>query len=124
MQFVNARLLIDTKRGTVLIPTAAVQRSPQGTYVYVVKADNTAEVREVTLGPVSGDEASIDKGVEPGETVVIEGVDKLQDGSKVIPPKAGAAGGSGAAQSKGAAQGKGAAAKQGARPDGKQGKGE
>jgi len=117
--FVNVKLLIDTKRGTVLIPNAAVQRSPQGTYVYVVKADNTAEVREVTLGPVSGDEASIDNGVEPGETVVIEGVDKLQDGSKVILPKAGAAGGSGPAQGKGAA-----AAKQGARPDGKQGKGE
>ncbi|MGO9241861.1 MAG: MdtA/MuxA family multidrug efflux RND transporter periplasmic adaptor subunit [Bryobacteraceae bacterium] len=119
MQFVNAKLLIDTKRGTVLIPTAAVQRSPQGTYVYVVKADNTAEVRNITLGPVSGDEAAIDDGVEPGEIVVIEGVDKLQDGSKVIPPKAAAAGGSGAAQGKGAA-----AARPGARPDGKQGKGE
>jgi multidrug efflux system membrane fusion protein len=118
-QFVNAKLLIDTKHGTVLVPTAAVQRSPQGSYVYVVKADNTVEVRPIELGAVAGDDASIDSGVEPGEAVVIEGVDKLQAGSKVIPQKPGAPGGSGAAQGKGAA-----AVKKGARPDGKQGKGE
>ena len=113
-QFVNVKLLIDTKRGTVLIPTAAVQRSPNGTYIYVVKAGNTVEVREITLGPAAGDEASVASGLAPGETVVIEGVDKLQNGSKVIPPKAGAAGGKDEAGSK-----KGAG-----RPDGKQGKGE
>lgn len=111
-QFVNARLLIDTKRGTVLMPTAAVQRSPKGTYVYVVKADNTVEVREIVLGPISGDEASVESGLAPGEAVVTEGVDKLQAGSKVIPPKAGAAGGKGEAGSK-----------QGGSPDRKQGKG-
>ena len=113
-QFVNAKLLIDTKRGTVLIPTAAVQRSPKGTYVYVVKADDTVEVREIALGPTAGDEASVASGLAPGEAVVIEGVDKLQAGSKVIPPKAGPVGGKGEAGSK-----KGAAS-----PDGKQGKGE
>jgi multidrug efflux system membrane fusion protein len=112
-QFVNARLLIDTKRGTVLIPTAAVQRSPKGTYVYVVKADNTVEVREIALGPIAGDEASVESGLQPGEAVVIEGVDKLQAGSKVIPPKAAAAAGQGEAGSK-----------QGGSPDRKQGKGE
>ncbi len=112
-QFVNARLLVDTKRGTVLMPTAAVQRSPKGTYVYVVKADNTVEVREIVLGPIAGDDAAVESGLGPGEVVVIEGVDKLQAGATVIPPKAGAAGGKGEGGSK-----------KGASPDRKQGQGE
>jgi len=84
-QFVNARLLLDTKRNTVLIPAQAVQRGPQTTYVYVVKPDNTVEMRNVELGPVEGDLASIDKGLSPGESVVTEGVDRLQQGMKVAP---------------------------------------
>ena len=84
-QFVNARLLLDTKRNTVLIPAQAVQRGPQTTYVYVVKPDNTVEMRNVELGPVEGDLASINKGLSPGESVVTEGVDRLQQGMKVAP---------------------------------------
>jgi multidrug efflux system membrane fusion protein len=82
-QFVNARLLLDTRHNAVIIPTAAIQRSPQSTFVYVVKPDNTAEVRTVVSTLTEGDEAAVDSGLEPGESVVIDGVDKLQQGTKV-----------------------------------------
>jgi multidrug efflux system membrane fusion protein len=82
-QFVNARLLIDMKRNTVLIPAGAVQRGPQNPFVFVVKPDSTVEMRNVAVGPVEKDTASIDKGLAAGETVVTEGVDKLQQGTKV-----------------------------------------
>ena len=128
-QFVNARLLVDTLRDAVIVPTAAIQRSPQtpqnpnGTFVYVVKPDKTVEMRTVTLGPSEGDDTVIETGLsasktprhrpgEPGagmappaapaggadkpprpqemlagdsEIVVVDGVDKLQNGSKVTP---------------------------------------
>lgn len=82
-QFVNARLLLDVKRGTTVVPTAAIQRSPQGTFVYVVKEDQTVGVRPVTVGVTQGDEASIDKGLSPDELVVVDGTEKLREGSKV-----------------------------------------
>ena len=82
-QFVNARLLLDTKRGATIIPTAAIQRSPQSTFVYVVNPDNTVAVRNITVGITEGDEASIEKGVGAGDKVVIDGIDKLQDKTKV-----------------------------------------
>ncbi len=82
-QFVNARLLIDTVRDTVLIPTAAVQKSPQGNFVYVVKPDGTVIQREVTVGASEGDLSSIANGLTQGETIVTDGVDKLQPGAKV-----------------------------------------
>jgi membrane fusion protein, multidrug efflux system len=82
-QFVNARLLLDTRHNAVMIPTAAIQRSPQSAFVYVVKADNTAEVRNIVSTLTEGDEAAVDSGLAPGENVVIDGVDKLQQGTKV-----------------------------------------
>jgi multidrug efflux system membrane fusion protein len=82
-QFVNARLLIDTRRGVVIVPAPAVQRSPQSAFVYVVKEDQTVEMRNIVAGPIEGDEAVIETGVQPGEVVVIDGVDKLQQGTKV-----------------------------------------
>jgi len=82
-QFVNARLLLDTKRRTVLIPAGAVQRGPQGTFVFVVKPDDTVETRRVRVGPIEKSMASIDQGLSSGEMVVTEGVDKLQAGMKV-----------------------------------------
>ena len=82
-QFVNARLRLDTMRDVVIAPEAAVQRGPQGTFVYVVKADQTVEVRPVTLGPTAGGEATIASGLTAGELVVVEGVDKLRAGSHV-----------------------------------------
>src|SRR5262249_53032023 len=82
-QFVNARLLVDVKRGAVLIPSAALQRGPQATFVYVVKPDGTVEARNVVVGPIERDVAAIDSGLVPGDVVVTEGTDKLQQGSKV-----------------------------------------
>jgi multidrug efflux system membrane fusion protein len=89
-QFVNARLLVDTRQGAVIVPSAAIQRSPQSTFVYVVKDDSAAESRGVTIGPGEGDEVSITQGLSPGEVVVIEGVDRLQQGTKVQARMAGA----------------------------------
>jgi multidrug efflux system membrane fusion protein len=82
-QFVNAHLLLDTKQGTAIVPQAAIQRSPKGAFVYVVKADKTAAVRPVRPGPSEGDDISIEEGLASGETVVVEGADRLRDGSKV-----------------------------------------
>ena len=62
---------------------AALQRSPQSTFVYVVKDDGVVESRNVVVGPSEGDDVSIAKGLAPGEVVVIEGVDRLQQGTKV-----------------------------------------
>jgi multidrug efflux system membrane fusion protein len=89
-QFVNARLLVDTKKDASIVPSAAVQRSPQGTFVYAVKDDSTVEMRNIVVGPSEGDEVTIEKGLAPGEVVVIEGVDKLQRGMKVAARAAGA----------------------------------
>ena len=80
-QFVNARLLVDTERGTTLLPTAAIQRNTQGAFVYVVSSDK-ASVRPVKVGTTDGTTASV-QGVQPNEVVVINGFDKLQDGVKV-----------------------------------------
>ncbi len=82
-QFVNVRLLLDVKKGASIIPVAAVQRGPQGTFVYVVKADKTVEVRQVTVGPTEGNNAAIEAGLAPGELIVVDGADKLRAGSKV-----------------------------------------
>ena len=82
-QFVNARLLVEEKQGVTLLPTAAIQRNSQTTYVWVVKPDSTVTVRPVTVGTTEGDHAEITSGISPGEVVVMIGVDKLQEGSKV-----------------------------------------
>jgi multidrug efflux system membrane fusion protein len=82
-QFVNARLLLDVKRGVTVVPSAAIQRGPQGTFLYVVRADQTVEVREVTVGPIQGEEAGIETGLEPHEIVVVDGTEKLREGTKV-----------------------------------------
>jgi multidrug efflux system membrane fusion protein len=82
-QFVNARLLVETRRDATIVPTSAIQRSVQATFVYVVKDDSTIEVRDIVLGPSEGDDVSIDSGLAPGEVVVIEGVDRVQRGMKV-----------------------------------------
>jgi membrane fusion protein, multidrug efflux system len=82
-QFVNARLLVDTLRASVTVPAAAIQLSPQSTFVYVVKPDSTVELRNVEVQLTEGDQASIRRGVSPGEVVVVDGTDKLQPGAKV-----------------------------------------
>ncbi|SLM46495.1 multidrug efflux system, subunit A [Nitrospira japonica] len=82
-QFVNARLLLDVKRGVTLVPSAAVQRGAKGTFVYVVKEDHTVAVRTVALGTTHGEDASIDSGLAAEELVVVDGTEKLREGSKV-----------------------------------------
>jgi membrane fusion protein, multidrug efflux system len=82
-QFVNARLLLDLKRGATLVPTAAIQRGSQGAFVYVVKDDQTIGVRPITIGVTQADQSSIDKGLAADERVVIDGTEKLREGSKV-----------------------------------------
>lgn len=81
-QFVNIHLLVDTKRNMTIIPAAAVQRGPQGNYVYVVNG-NSVKVREVKAGLTDGNSIAIDSGLQPGEEVVTDGLDKLTDGSKI-----------------------------------------
>jgi multidrug efflux system membrane fusion protein len=82
-QFVNARLLVEVRRGATVVPSPAIQRGPQGTFVFLVKADQTATVRPVTVGEVQGGEASIKSGLSPGELVVVDGADRLREGTKV-----------------------------------------
>jgi multidrug efflux system membrane fusion protein len=84
-QFVNMHLLVDTKRGLTVAPAVAIQRGPQGSYVYVIANGNTAKIRPVTVALLSGNTVGISAGLQPDETVVIDGQDKLQDGSKVEP---------------------------------------
>jgi multidrug efflux system membrane fusion protein len=82
-QFVNCRLLLETQHGVILIPASAVQHGPQGSYVYLVTSGKTAVMRLVATGATEGNEVSIDKGLENGDVVVIDGQDKLQEGTKV-----------------------------------------
>ena len=82
-QFVYARLLLQQKHGVVLIHTAAVQRNAGSTYVFVVNGDSTVGIRNVELGTTNGDETEVVKGLEPGDAVILSGVDKLTEGTKV-----------------------------------------
>jgi len=102
-QFVNVRMLLDTRRGATLVPNAAVVRGGQGTFVYVIKEDKTVELRKVSVGMAEGDNVSVESGLAPGERVVVEGSDRLRDGAKVeIPDRAAdAAPGEGKAPAKG-----------------------
>lgn len=83
-QFVNARLLVETAKDATVTPTASVQRGPNGPFVYVVQPDETVAVREIEIGPAEGTDTVILNGLETGETVVTDGLDKLQPGSKVV----------------------------------------
>ena len=86
-QFVNAKLLVDTVRDTVIVPTAAVQRSPQGAFVYVIKDDSTVEMRSIEVQGTEGDDTAVKRGLKDGEMVVTDGLEKLRPGSKVSLPK-------------------------------------
>jgi membrane fusion protein, multidrug efflux system len=82
-QFVNARLLLEVRKNNTVVPAAAIQRGPQGTYVYTVKPDKTAEMRPVTVAFNEGNFSAITQGLTPGDTVVTDGQDKLQPGTQV-----------------------------------------
>jgi multidrug efflux system membrane fusion protein len=85
-QFVNAHLLLETRKATIVVPAAAIQRGPQGcAFKYVVKADKTVEVRPVKVAFSQANVSAIDSGLSPGDLVVTDGQDKLQAGSLVDP---------------------------------------
>jgi multidrug efflux system membrane fusion protein len=84
-QFVNMHLLVDTKKNVVLVPTTAILRGPQGTYVFAVGADNKVKIHILTLAETNGNITGVTSGLNPGDVVVTDGQDKLQDGSKVEP---------------------------------------
>ena len=90
-QFVNVRLLIDTLKDVVTIPTGAVQRGPNGTFVYVVKDDNTASMRPIVVQKQDETQTVVKSGVAVGERVVTTGFVRLTDGSKVTIGSAGGA---------------------------------
>jgi membrane fusion protein, multidrug efflux system len=121
-QFVNARLLVDVQRGVVTVPSAAIQRSPQSTFVYAVKPDYSVESRNVVTGLTEGEDTVVQSGLQAGDTVVIDGVDKLRPGMKVdlsvagpngtrthVGGPAGANGGQGGQGEKGGGKGRGKA---------------
>lgn len=87
-QFVNVHLLVDLRHNLTLVPAGAVQRGPQGSYVYVVGQDNVVQIRPVTIAETTGGTVGLSDGLRPGEIVVTDGQDKLQDGSKVVPNSA------------------------------------
>src|SRR5579862_3139547 len=84
-QFVNADLLVETRKNSTVVPTAALLRGPQGTFVYTVNPDNTVQDKPVTVALTQGDTTVITSGVNPGDTVVTDGQDKLQRGSRIEP---------------------------------------
>jgi multidrug efflux system membrane fusion protein len=117
-QFVNIQLLVDTLKNTEIVPEAAIQRGAPGTFVYVVKPDNTVSAQAVTLGPSDGQKVAVTKGLSAGQVVVIDGADRLKDGAKVVvsePPA------SGSGQGQGANPGAGPPGSQPAKPAGQSG---
>jgi len=86
-QFVNARLLVSTQRGVILIPSAAIQRNAQEAFVYVVKPDQTVAMQTVSVGTTDGNVTAVE-GMKAGDTVAVDGFDKLQGGVKVVVRKA------------------------------------
>ena len=82
-QFVNVQLVIDVMHDSTVLPMAAIQRGAPGTFVYFVKQDDTVSVRPVELGPSDGDRVAVRTGVAPGDRVVIDGADRLREGSRI-----------------------------------------
>lgn len=91
-QFVNVRMLIDTRKDVTTVPSAALQRGARSLFVYVVKEDKTVTLRDVKTGPAEGDATVIESGVEPGELIVVDGMDRLREGARVELPDRSAAG--------------------------------
>ncbi len=86
-QFVNVQLLVEMKKDVTLVPVPAIQHGNQGTFVYIVDTkNNTVSMRDVTIGTTSidGSNAEVQSGLSPGDVVVVDGVDKLQNGSKIM----------------------------------------
>jgi multidrug efflux system membrane fusion protein len=82
-QFVNIKMHLDTLRGATLVSNAAIQHDTQGAFVYVVNQEKTVQVRRITLGPTEADKTVVQNNLAPNETVVVEGTDRLREGSQV-----------------------------------------
>lgn len=82
-QFVNARLLAEIRQDVIIIPAAAIQQGPKGTFVFLVNADRTVSVRPVSVGEIQGGEATIKSGLTSGDMVVVDGAERLREGAKV-----------------------------------------
>lgn len=82
-QFVNVKMRLDLLRDTVLAPNAAIQQGAAGAYVYLVNTDNTVTVRQVETGPTAGETVAIREGLDAGQTLVVDGADRLRDGAAV-----------------------------------------
>ncbi len=82
-QFVNIRVLVGKKQGLTIVPATAIQRGPQGTFAYVVTSNGTASIRMVNIAITEGTQVGLTDGLKPGDVVVVDGQDKLQDGTKV-----------------------------------------
>jgi multidrug efflux system membrane fusion protein len=82
-QFVNVRMLVETLADATLVPSAAILRGAPGTFVYVVNDGKSVTVAPVKLGPVQGETTAVTSGVAPGDVVVVDGTDKLREGSAV-----------------------------------------
>ena len=106
-QFVNVRMVVDTRQNVVVIPSAGVQRGAQGTVVYVVKEDGTVTLRPVVVGPTEGLLTAIESGVNAGDRVITDGIDRIREGSRVEVTEATATGAPVIAPPKGRGEGKG-----------------
>jgi len=109
-QFVNVHLLVDVKHNLTIVPASAIQRGPQGTYVYAVakdaaSKDATAKIYPVTVALTTGNSVGLSAGLNSGDVVVVDGQDKLQDGTKVNPNLTGGATGTSGGASPSPAQG-------------------
>jgi membrane fusion protein, multidrug efflux system len=100
-QFVNVSMLIDVQHGATVVSTSAIERGQQGSFVYVVGADNKVSAKTVTLGATEGERVAVLTGISPGDKVVVDGADRLKEGMDVDPqlPSQASGGGRGAGRS-------------------------
>ncbi len=84
-QFVNISMLVDVQHGDTVVPTSAIERGQQGSFVYIVGADNKVAAKSITLGAVDGERQAVLSGVSAGDKVVVDGADRLKDGLEVAP---------------------------------------
>jgi multidrug efflux system membrane fusion protein len=118
-QFVNAELLLETRKNAITVPTAAILRGPQGTFVYAMNSDKSVQDTPVTVALTQGTTTVIASGLNPGDVVVTDGQDKLQRGSRVDPRSGGPSSGPSGAPT--AALGMGSGASSGSVISGKSG---
>jgi multidrug efflux system membrane fusion protein len=114
-QFVNVRMLVGQAGDVTIVPSSAIQRGPQGTYVFVMSPANTVNMRTVTVAVTEGTQVGLSSGLQPGDKVVVDGADRLQEGSRVqtsAPGQGQGQGGQGQGLTQGRGQGRGRGASQ------------